>query len=116
MFKGYIPVYSPLLAHEGVIACMGPVLSVQLTTGLLVLERGVYSFLKLSSESTLGGSKLSTNYLAREVFFPSVYDCVIITRPSICFRDGLISTNSLREFEVLLSELSTTNGITHTLP
>ena len=108
------------LAHGGVITCMGPVLDIQLTTGLLLLERGVYSFLKLSSEGTPTQLGLTSEYLAREVFFPSVYDCVIITRPSICFRDGLISTNSLREFEVLLSEVpyndAYSQAIAHLIP
>jgi hypothetical protein len=108
------------LAHGGVIACMGPVLDIQLTTGLLALERGVYSFLKSSSESGLAHSGSTSGYLSREVFFPSVYDCVIITRPSICFRDGLISTNSLIEFEAFLSEVpyndAYSQAVSHLIP
>ena len=85
---------------------MGPVLDIQLVINVMEVERGVYSYLRDSG--FLWGqviAETSETYLRRQIPYPSVYDCVIITRPSVSFRDGLITANSLRSFELFLSEI-----------
>ena len=63
---------------------------------------------------------LSILNLLRDVFFPSVYDALLIIRPSCHFRDGRVIKNYTANFRQYFIELPFNDGyltaLTHLLP
>ena len=74
-------------------AIVGPILDVQLSENILAQEMLVLDELRPLVSFT------------RDVVLPSVYDALLVLRPSCHFRDGVLLSNVLTGFESFLSDL-----------
>jgi len=72
-----------VFVHHGcVCACVGPVVDLQLSNDLFATEKCMLTLIR-------------PVLTMRDVFLPSVYDSILITRPSCHFRDGSVVNNCM---------------------
>jgi hypothetical protein len=76
--------------------CVGPVIDVSLKCNVFFLEKRLV--FQIGCVYTV----------SRDMFLPSVYDALVVTRPSTHFRDGIVVTNRMLEFSEYF--LSLRNG------
>jgi F-type H+-transporting ATPase subunit beta len=90
--------------HGYVTSCLGPVVDIQLAADVYREDRSVYSRLR---EGILGtetaGQK--TTYIARQIFYPTVYDSMTIVRPSVSFREGITMANCMTRFHAFILDI-----------
>jgi len=79
--------------HGCVCCCVGPVIDVKLRLKVFSLERALVS-------------QLACVYsMSKDMFLPSIYDALVVTRPSCNFRDGAVVTNAALAFGAYFVEL-----------
>lgn len=105
--------------HGYVTSCLGPVVDIQLAADVYRENRSVYSRLRegiLGTETT--GQK--TTYIAREIFYPTVYDSMTIVRPSVSFREGITMANCMTRFHAFILDIPYTEtyllAVTNLIP
>jgi hypothetical protein len=80
--------------HGYIVSCLGPVVDIQLAADVYREDRSIHSRLRegvLETETT--GQK--TTYIARQIFYPTVYDSITIVRPSVLLLQLFLSHMSL---------------------
>lgn len=97
--------------HGCVCACVGPVLDVQLQSSF----SQQHSILIDSLQSTAVALEVK-----RYIFVPSVYDSILVIRPSINIRDGSSASNTLVDHGTYIAQLpfnaAAVLALTHLLP
>ena len=93
-------------------SCVGPIIDVQMKLKVFIKE-------KLTCKNIL--YLFDTAHVrVRDVFLPSVYDALLILRPSCNFRDGAVIRNVIVNFRSYLSQLPFNDcyllGLIHVLP
>jgi len=76
-----------------VCSCLGPVLDVQIKSKVFYREK----FMMTQIRPVLS--------ISRDVFLPSVYDALLVIRPSTHFRDGSVLQNYTASFRQYFREL-----------
>ena len=93
----------PLIDNHGsIVSCVGPVIDVQLNNVLFERDKYVYSCVATISKASNDGASDST---FREIYLPSVYDSLLLLRPSCIFREGTVVKNTRLAFIQYLFEL-----------
>lgn len=91
-----------------VVACLGPVVDVQFEKFNCVVERSLSQYVT------------RVKGLETELFIPCIYDALVVIRPSINFRDGLVVKNTMVNFTGFMAELPYNEnlfmGLIHVLP
>lgn len=91
-----------------VVACLGPVVDVQFEKFNCVVERSLSQYIT------------RVKGLETELFIPCIYDALVVIRPSINFRDGLVVKNTMVNFTGFMAELPYNEnlfmGLIHVLP
>ena len=91
-----------------VVACLGPVVDVQFEKFNCIVERSLSQYIT------------RVKGLETELFIPCVYDALVVIRPSINFRDGLVVKNTMVDFTGFIAELPYNEnlfmGLIHILP
>jgi hypothetical protein len=84
--------------HGTVCSCVGPVIDVQMKSKVFHREKLMISILRgaVKSKQTPQLKPLSS---LRDIFLPSVYDALLVLRPSCNFRDGTVVTSILNNPE-----------------
>ena len=80
--------------------CLGPVVDIQLVADVYREDRFIHSRLRVGIliMETIGQKAI---YVARDIFYPTVYDSITIVRPSISFREGITVANRMTYFHTL---------------
>ena len=85
--------------------CVGPVIDVKLKLKVFLFEHVLVSQL------------IYVYPMSKDMFLPSIYDALVVTRPSCNFRDGAVVTNVMLAFGVYFVELpfndSYLSGVIH---
>ena len=83
--------------HGYIASCLGPVVDIQLVADVYREDRFIHSRLR---EGVLIIEDIGQKaiYVARDIFYPTVYDSITIVRPSISFREGITSANRMTRF------------------
>jgi F-type H+-transporting ATPase subunit beta len=97
-----------VMEQSFVVASLGPVVDIQFNLSSVSEDRSVSQYVtRVWSFET-------------ELFFPCIYDALVVVRPNINFRDGLVVSNSMTKFSQFLSEIpyneSLCLGLAHVLP
>ena len=79
--------------HGYLSSCVGPVIDVQMKSKIFTREK----FMMTQIKPVLS--------VARDIFLPSVYDSLIVIRPSSNFRDGTVVKNAMSNFTQYLVEM-----------
>jgi len=79
--------------HGYLSSCVGPVVDVQMKSKVFTREK----FMMTQIRPVLS--------VARDIFLPSVYDAMIIIRPTSNFRDGTVVKNAMSNFSQYLCEM-----------
>ena len=79
--------------HGYLSSCVGPVVDVQMKAKIFSREKFMLSQVRPIMS------------VARDIFLPSVYDSLIIIRPSSNFRDGTVIKNCMTNFSQYFVEL-----------
>lgn len=91
-----------------VVACLGPVVDVQFEKLSCIMERNISQYVT------------RVKGLETELFIPCIYDAMVVVRPSINFRDGLVVKNRMVDFTSFIAELPYNEnlfmGLIHVLP
>ena len=87
-------VFAVVFSNHGYLSsCVGPVVDVQMKAKIFSREK----FMMTQIRPVLS--------VARDIFLPSVYDALIIIRPSANFRDGTVVKNSMSTFSQYFVEM-----------
>jgi hypothetical protein len=92
--KGSRLTYSPMFCnvvhtnHGTICSCVGPVIDVQMKTKVFYREKCMISQMGAFANNAPYNQLTITPMGPRDVFFPSVYDALLVIRPSCNFRDG----------------------------
>jgi F-type H+-transporting ATPase subunit beta len=89
--------------HGYVTSCLGPVVDVQLATNVYKENRKVYR--KIQDNYKINAATTPSEYISRDIFYPSVYDSITVIRPSVCFREGITMDNCMSSFYTFLKNL-----------
>jgi F-type H+-transporting ATPase subunit beta len=81
--------------HGTVCSCVGPVIDVQMKSKVFHREKFMITILRGSIKSVQTPILKPLSSL-RDVFLPSVYDALLVMRPSCNFRDGTVVTSTLK--------------------
>ena len=79
--------------HGYLSSCVGPIVDVQMKAKIFTREKFMMTQLRPIMS------------VARDIFLPSVYDSLIIIRPSTNFRDGTVIKNCMSDFSQYFVEL-----------
>jgi len=79
------------LNHGSICSCVGPIIDVQMKSCLFTRDKYVINYIS-------GGIMESNNSLSVDLLLPSVYDALLVCRPTCNFRDGLSLRNSSLDF------------------
>ena len=79
--------------HGYLSSCVGPVIDVQMKAKIFTREK----FMMTQLRPVLS--------VARDIFLPSVYDALIVIRPSASFRDGTVVKNCLADLTQYFVEM-----------
>mmetsp|Transcript_69745 Transcript_69745/g.175665 ORF Transcript_69745/g.175665 Transcript_69745/m.175665 type:complete len:757 (-) Transcript_69745:15-2285(-) len=101
-----------VLANHGcVCACVGPVLDVQLQGSFSQQHSKILDVLQSTATSL---------DIKRYIFVPSVYDSILVIRPSINIRDGSSASNTIVDHGTYMTQLpfneSAVLSLTHLIP
>jgi len=89
-----LKVFAVVFSNHGYLSsCVGPVVDVQMKAKIFSREK----FMMTQIRPVLS--------VARDIFLPSVYDALIIIRPSANFRDGTVVKNSMSTFSQYFVEM-----------
>jgi len=87
-------IFAVVFSNHGYLSsCVGPVVDVQMKAKIFSREK----FMMTQIRPVLS--------VARDIFLPSVYDALIIIRPSANFRDGTVVKNSMSSFSQYFVEM-----------
>ena len=84
--------------HGYLCASVGPIVDVQLRCKVFYREKYLISQIK------------DVVPITRDLLLPSIYDALILIRPSLTFRDGTVMSNYLVDFSRYLSEIPFNNS------
>jgi F-type H+-transporting ATPase subunit beta len=90
VYEVFVVVFSN---HGYLSSCVGPVVDVQMKASIFTREK----FMMTQVRPVLS--------VARDIFLPSVYDSLIIIRPSTNFRDGTVVKNCMSNFSQYFVEM-----------
>lgn len=97
-----------MLNHGCVCSCVGPIIDAQMKCKVFTLEKFMIIQIILDSN------------ILQNVFLPSVYDALLILRPSCNFRDGIVIKNYTANFRQYFIELPFHDaylfGLIHLIP
>ena len=100
--------------HGQICSCLGPIIDAQMKWKVFYKEK----FMIIQIRPVLLVVRLTR--LMRDVFFPSVYDALLVLRPSCHFRDGRVIKNYTANFRQYFIELPFNDGyltaLIHLLP
>ena len=86
-----------LHGHGSICSCLGPIIDAQMKCKVLDLEKCMII-------------QIRPVLLVRDVFLPSVYDALLVIRPSCYFRDGRVIQNYTANFRQYFIELPFNDG------
>jgi hypothetical protein len=105
--------------HGYVTSCLGPVVDIQLAADVYREDRSVYSRLREGILTTEDAGQ-KTTYIARDIFYPTVYDSITIVRPSVSFREGITMANCMTRFHAFILDIPYNEtyllAVTHLIP
>jgi len=91
--------------HGYVTSCLGPVVDIQLSSAVYREDRRVYSGVRDALSCSASTGQKATEYIGRDLFYPTVYDSLTIIRPSVCFREGITMANCMTQFQAFILDL-----------
>ena len=102
--------------HGQICSCLGPIIDAQMKWKVFYKEK----FMIIQIRPVLLVLGLPIARLMRDVFFPSLYDALLVLRPSCHFRDGTVIKNYTANFRQYFIELPFNDGyltaLIHLLP
>jgi F-type H+-transporting ATPase subunit beta len=106
--------------HGYVTSCLGPVVDIQLSSAVYRENRRVYSGVRDALSCSDSTGQKATEYIGRDLFYPTVYDSITIIRPSVCFREGITMANCMTQFQAFILDLPYHEtyllAVTHLIP
>ena len=92
--------------HGQICSCLGPIIDAQMKWKVFYKEK----FMIIQIRPVLLVLGLPIARLMRDVFFPSLYDALLVLRPSCHFRDGTVIKNYTANFRQYFIELPFNDG------